>query len=108
MNRGSSLCKQSSRTFRTFAHSTSAKSPRGITRPQLVNAARQHAPEAWDTLLQRHQLPLYTYIAELLRDDAKFASWLFGIAHQKCVQHWRRARRTEATHRGQGSFQVGP
>ena len=88
--------------------------------PQLVNAARQHAPDAWDTLLKRHQLPLYTYIAELLRDDTaaldvvqetfatavrhiaslrddtKFASWLFGIAHQKCVQHWRRAKRTDA------------
>ena len=37
--------------------------------PQLVNAARHHAPEAWDTLLKRHQLPLYTYVAELLRDD---------------------------------------
>jgi RNA polymerase sigma-70 factor (ECF subfamily) len=83
----------------------------------LVNAARQHVPEAWDTLLQRHQLPLYTYVAELLRDDTaaldvvqetfaaavrhiatlrddtRFASWLFGIAHQKCVQHWRRTQR---------------
>jgi len=87
---------------------------------ELLNAARQHAPEAWDTLLKRHQLPLYTYVAELLRDDtaaldvvqetfaaavrniaslrddAKFASWLFGIAHQKCARHWRRARRTDA------------
>lgn len=86
----------------------------------LLNAARQHAPEAWDTLLKQHQLPLYTYVAELLRDDtaaldvvqetfaaavrhlaslrddAKFASWLFGIAHQKCAQHWRRAKRTDA------------
>lgn len=85
----------------------------------LVNSARQHVPEAWDTLLKRHQLPLYTYVAELLRDetaaldvvqetfaaavrhvaslrdDRKFTSWLFGIAHQKCVQHWRRARRDE-------------
>jgi len=85
----------------------------------LLNAARQHAPDAWDTLLKRHQLPLYTYAAELLRDDTaaldvvqetfaaavrhlaglrddrKFGSWLFGIAHQKCVQHWRRARRDE-------------
>jgi RNA polymerase sigma-70 factor, ECF subfamily len=25
-----------------------------------------------------------------LRDDAKFGSWLFGIAHQKCVQRWRK------------------
>ena len=88
--------------------------------PQLVNAARRHVPEAWDTLLKQHQLPLYTYIAELLRDDTtaldvvqdtfaaavrnitslrddrKFASWLFGIAHQKCVQHWRRTKRSDA------------
>ncbi len=87
---------------------------------QLLSAARQHAPDVWDTLLKRHQLPLYTYIAELtrddsaaldlvqetftaavrhigtLRDDARFASWLFGIAHQKCVQHWRRTRRDAA------------
>jgi RNA polymerase sigma-70 factor (ECF subfamily) len=71
-------------------------------------------------LLKRHQLPLYTYAAELLRDDSaaldivqetfaaavrhigslrddgRFASWLFGIAHQKCVQHWRRTQRAEA------------
>jgi RNA polymerase sigma-70 factor (ECF subfamily) len=84
---------------------------------ELVNAARHHAPAAWDTLLKRHQLPLYTYAAELLRDDtaaldvvqetfasavrhiaslrddARFAAWLFGIAHQKCVQHWRRTQR---------------
>ncbi len=86
----------------------------------LLNAARHNAPDAWDTLLKRHQLPLYTYAAELLRDesaaldvvqetfvaavrhiatlrdDARFASWLFGIAHQKIVQQWRRVRRDEA------------
>lgn len=86
----------------------------------LVNAARHHAPAAWDTLLKRHQLPLYTYVTELIRDDTaaldlvqetfaaavrhiaslradeRFASWLFGIAHQKCVQHWRRTQRTDA------------
>jgi RNA polymerase sigma-70 factor (ECF subfamily) len=87
---------------------------------ELLNSARQNAPDAWDTLLKRHQLPLYTHAAELLRNDsaaldvvqetfaaavrhigslrndARFASWLFGIAHQKCVQHWRRTRRDEA------------
>ena len=25
-----------------------------------------------------------------LREDQKFGSWLFGIAHQKCVQLWRK------------------
>ncbi len=83
----------------------------------LLAAARQHDPDAWDTLLKRHQLPLHAYAAELLRDDTaaldvvqetfaaavrhlaglrddrKFASWLFGIAHQKCLQHFRRVRR---------------
>lgn len=87
------------------------------TDAELLPAARRHSPDAWDTLLKRHQLPLYTYAAELLRhesaaldivqetfaaavrhigtlrDDTRFASWLFGIAHQKCVQHWRRTRR---------------
>jgi RNA polymerase sigma-70 factor (ECF subfamily) len=85
----------------------------------LVAAARKNDPDAWNTLLQQQQLPLYAYVVELvrdetaaldvvqetfanavrylgsLRDDAKFASWLFGIAHQKCVQHFRRSRRTE-------------
>lgn len=86
---------------------------------RLIRAARASDFSAWDNLLKTHQLPLYTYIAELvrndttaldlvqdtfaaavrhldtLRDDTKFAAWLFGIAHQKCVQHWRRTRRTE-------------
>ena len=85
----------------------------------LVQAARRHDAEAWDTLLKQHQLPLYAYVAELtrdreaaldlvqetfanavrhiatLRDDSKFTSWLFGIAHQRCVQQFRRKRRHE-------------
>jgi RNA polymerase sigma-70 factor, ECF subfamily len=86
-----------------------------IEREQLpVPAARAGVPSAWDVLFRRYQLPLYTYVVELvhdeqasrdivqesfinaarhiarLRDDAKFGSWLFGIAHQKCVQRWRR------------------
>lgn len=87
--------------------------------PNLVQAARRHDAHAWDTLLKQHQLPLYTYVTELtrdhhaafdvvqetfanavrhiatLRDDSKFASWLFGIAHQRCVQQFRRRRRHE-------------
>jgi len=85
----------------------------------LVQAARRHDAQAWDTLLKQHQLPLYAYVAELtrdrhaaldlvqetfanavrhiatLRDDSKFAGWLFGIAHQRCVQQFRRKRRHE-------------
>ena len=85
-----------------------------------VAAARAGSPDAWNVLFQRYQLPLYTYAFELvrdeqasldivqetfinaarhirsLRDDAKFGSWLFGIAHQKCIQRWRKHARDEA------------
>ena len=30
-----------------------------------------------------------------LRADGKFGSWLFGIAHQKCLQAWRRHGRDD-------------
>jgi RNA polymerase sigma-70 factor (ECF subfamily) len=41
-----------------------------------------------------------TFIAAIrhigsLRDDEKFGSWLFGIAHQKCIQRWRKQNREE-------------
>ncbi len=81
-----------------------------------VPQARAGEPAAWDALFRRYQLPLYVYVFELvrdeqagldlvqetfiaaakhidsLRDDAKFGSWLFGIAHQKCVQRWRKRK----------------
>ncbi len=83
----------------------------------LVEQARAGDSRAWDRLFQRYQLPLYTYVYEWardeqasldlvqetfisafrnldgLRDDARFGSWLFGIAHQKCAQRWRRLSR---------------
>lgn len=79
-----------------------------------VQQARAGEPAAWDTFFRRYQLPLYVYIFELvqneqssldlvqetfiaavkhigsLRDDGKFGSWLFGIAHQKVIQLWRK------------------
>ena len=89
-------------------------------REQLpVNAARAGSSEAWDALFKRYQMPLYVYVFELvrneqssldivqetfinaarhigqLREDTKFGSWLFGIAHQKCIQLWRDKRREE-------------
>jgi len=81
-----------------------------------VREARAGDAEAWNALFKRYQLPLYTYVFELihheqtsldivqesfinaarhiaaLRENDKFGSWLFGIAHQKCAQHWRRQR----------------
>jgi len=89
-------------------------------REQLpVPQARAGEPAAWDVLFHRYQLPLYVYVFELvhdeqasldlvqetfiaavrhigsLRDDGKFGSWLFGIAHQKCIQRWRKQGREE-------------
>ena len=90
-------------------------------REQLpVEQARAGSQEAWRILFKRYQLPLYVYVFELvrseqqtldivqesfinatryiasLREDGKFGSWLFGIAHQKCVQHWRQQSREES------------
>ena len=91
----------------------------GVTeREQLpVAEARAGNAEAWAALFQRYRLPLYVYIFELvrdeqtsldlvqetflkafrhlrsLRDDEKFGGWLFRIAHQKCIQQWRRRDR---------------
>ncbi len=84
-----------------------------------VSEARAGNAAAWDALFRRYQLPLYVYIFELVRDeqtsldlvqetfinaarhigslreDGKFGSWLFGIAHQKCIQRWRKQAREE-------------
>src|SRR5215210_5838295 len=84
-----------------------------------VAAARNGDAAAWDALFRRYQLPLYVYVMELLRNeqtaldvvqetfinatryiaslrtDAKFGSWLFSIAHQKCQQRWRKPQREE-------------
>jgi RNA polymerase sigma-70 factor, ECF subfamily len=84
-----------------------------------VAAARAGDAAAWDALFRRYQLPLYVYAVELLRneqaaldvvqesfinaaryigslrDDARFGSWLFSIAHQKVQAQWRKPQRTE-------------
>ena len=84
-----------------------------------VRAARAGDPRAWDALFRRYQLPLYAYVFELvrheqsaldivqetfiraarhlgsLREDARFGSWLFSIAHQRCTSHWRARGRPE-------------
>jgi RNA polymerase sigma-70 factor (ECF subfamily) len=87
-----------------------------VTELEQLSARKARAgdPAAWNALFKRYQLPLYTYVFELthqeqtsldivqetfinavrhigsLRSDGKFGSWLFGIAHQKCAQHWRK------------------
>ncbi len=87
--------------------------------PHLVQAARQNDQSAWDQLFKAYQLPLFAYAHGLtgnreaafdivqesfgraaahvgrLRDDGKFGAWLFGIAHQRCAQHFRKTRRQD-------------
>lgn len=101
-----------------------------------VPQARAGDPAAWDVLFRRYQMPLYVYVFELvhheqasldivqetfisavryiggLRDDHKFGGWLFGIAHQKCVQRWRKETREEIALEEVGAapteFESGP
>src|SRR5512136_981065 len=93
-----------------------------VAEPEQLPIAQARAgdPTAWDALFRRYQLPLYVYVFELvreeqasldivqesfinavrhlgaLREDRKFGSWLFGIAHQKCIQRWRKQHRESA------------
>ena len=72
---------------------------------------------AFDTLYERHRVPLWRFLRRLLADEtvtadvfqeswarvvaaadryrptAPFAAWLYRIAHNCCVDHWRRAGR---------------
>lgn len=99
-----------------------------------VSQARAGEPAAWDVLFRRYQLPLYVYVFELLcheqtsldivqetfiaavrhigslREDGRFGSWLFGIAHQKVIQHWRKRREVpvEEIPENGDEFQDGP
>ncbi len=93
----------------------------GVAETEQLPVAQASAGDAtaWDALFRRYQLPLYVYVFELvhdeqtsldvvqetfisavrniggLRDNNKLGSWLFGIAHQKCIQHWRKQSREE-------------
>jgi RNA polymerase sigma-70 factor (ECF subfamily) len=92
-----------------------------VAEPEKLPVAQARAGDqtAWDALFRRYQLPLYVYVFELVRDeqasldivqessisaarhisslreDRKFGGWLFGIAHQKCIQRWRQQTREE-------------
>jgi len=104
--------------------------------PLPVPQARAGDQAAWDVLFRRYQLPLYVYVFELVRDeqasldivqetfikavrhirglreDEKFGGWLFGIAHQRCIQSWRKQTREEAALEEVGAapaeFEAGP
>lgn len=84
-----------------------------------VREAQTGEPAAWDALYRRYQLPLYTFIQEMVRNEQlsldlvqetfiraarhigglrerdRFGSWLFGIAHQLVRRHAQRHARPE-------------
>lgn len=90
-----------------------------LPEPLPVAQAKAGDSDSWDQLFKRYQLPLYVYVFELvgheqasldivqetfisaarhiatLHEESRFGSWLFGIAHQKCLQQWRRKKRDE-------------
>jgi RNA polymerase sigma-70 factor (ECF subfamily) len=53
-----------------------------------------HDEQASLDLVQETFIAAVRHIGSL-RDDGKFGSWLFGIAHQKCIQRWRKQDREE-------------
>ncbi|RME95440.1 MAG: sigma-70 family RNA polymerase sigma factor [Verrucomicrobia bacterium] len=79
--------------------------------------ARRGDAAVWDALFRRYQLPLFVWVKELLRDEeaafdvvqetfaravrhlgqlrdpGRVGPWLFGIARQRCADHFRRLRR---------------
>jgi len=95
-----------------------------------VAQARAGDSGAWDALLQRFRLPLYIYIFQMVREeqasfdlvqdtmisavrnigslqeDAKFPNWLYRIARQKCLQHWRKSNREEDALRELGDAEL--
>ncbi|HPI74657.1 MAG TPA: sigma-70 family RNA polymerase sigma factor [bacterium] len=82
----------------------------------MIQAYQEGSPYAFNRLLQRYQTPLFTYLLRWVRDRAiaedlfqetflrviralpdyreqdKFGSWLFGIAHRLCLDHFRRQK----------------
>jgi RNA polymerase sigma-70 factor (ECF subfamily) len=100
------------------------------TLQELVQAARNNDESAWDRLFRDYQLRLFAYANGLtgdrqasfdivqesfvravshirsLRDDARFGSWLFGIAHQRCMLHFRRTKREGALQEDQRDAQA--
>lgn len=93
-----------------------------------VAAAKAGEREAWDRLIRRFQLPLFSYVCEVtgrestaldlvqesflhamkhinqLRENDRFGSWLFRIAHQKCRQFGRRCTRETNRHQKYGEM----
>lgn len=86
---------------------------------QLMRAYGTEDVRAFDELYARHRAPLWRFLSRQLRDEAvtadvfqevwsrviahrsryepraKFTTWLYRIAHNCCVDHWRRHGRLQ-------------
>jgi len=82
----------------------------------LVKQALKGKKSAWLELLKRYEKPVYNYALRMVsnpddaldllqdifiavfrnlasfRGDSKFKSWLFRIAHYRCIEHYRRKK----------------
>ena len=82
----------------------------------LVKQACNGKSKAWMTLIKRHEKPLYNYALRMVGDpddaldllqdifisvfkslssfrgDSKFKTWMFRIAHFRCVEYYRRKK----------------
>ncbi|WNC73480.1 sigma-70 family RNA polymerase sigma factor [Thalassotalea psychrophila] len=82
----------------------------------LISLALKGKKSAWMTLLKRYEKPIYNYTLRMVsnpddaldllqdifmavfknlasfRGDSKFNSWLFRIAHYRCIEYYRRKK----------------
>ncbi|WOH37568.1 RNA polymerase sigma factor [Thalassotalea fonticola] len=82
----------------------------------LIKLALKGKKSAWMTLLKRYEKPIYNYTLRMVsnpddaldllqdifiavfknlasfRGDSKFKSWLFRIAHYRCIEYYRRKK----------------
>lgn len=84
---------------------------------ELTRAARQGDESAWEMLYERYRRPVYAYLNRMLngdtmsaddlfqelwikvlnklssyQEDGKFPAWLFRVAHNQVLEHFRREK----------------
>lgn len=96
------------------AHKLAVVEPGRVSDEQLMRDYGADDVRAFEELYERHRAPLWRFLSRQLRDEAvtadvfqevwsrviahraryaplaKFTTWLYHIAHNCCVDHWRR------------------